>query len=418
MRVGAAVVAVSVPVGTAMAGYAARPGPSTGVHDPMTVRALVLDSVGVVVIDCCALTEQTCAEIRTASPLTDVFVAATHTHSGPCLTPGRVGGADARVLADVAVAANHALGRAQTTAVPCRVVYGEATGLGVAQNRRHLDREIDPPLQVIGFEAVAESRLVAVLASYPCHPVVLDAANQLISADYPGVLRRTVEAAFPGATCLFATGCAGDVNDGHPAEASYTSIASTTRTFAAVDRIGRHLGHAAVSALDTAAQVAGPDSVCTTLVAPVTLDLATLDPAEVAADRENWRATAARLGTEEGAVYDVWAQWADEWLSEDALHRPSTWSSRVGVIGLGGLWVVTLPCEPFLGVAEAIQARLGDAIVLGYTDGVVGYLPTWDEYPHGGYEVVDSHRYYGMPAPFAQGSAERLVDAVTRLARP
>ncbi len=408
--VGAAVVAVEVPVGTPMAGYAARPGPSTGVHDPLTVRALVVDGVGFVAVDCVALTETTCAEIRSASPLREVFVAATHTHAGPCLTPGRVGGADEAVLADVVAAAGRALATATAAAVPCLVTYGEATGLGVARNRRHLDREIDPPLQVVGF--VGDAGLVAALASYPCHPVVLDASNRLISADYPGVLRATVEAAHPGAVCLFATGCAGDVNDGHPAEASYTSKASDSRTFAAVERIGARLGDAAVRAL-AAATPLDPDAVAVATT-PITLDLDMLDPAQVAEDCDGWRATAGSVDPAQRAVYDIWADWADDWLA--ATDHETVWNSRVGVVTIGDLRLVTLPCEPFLGIADGIRRRLGRAVVVGYTDGVAGYVPTADEYQYGGYEVVDSHRYYGMPAPFARGSAERLVEAAVGVA--
>src|SRR6266508_3884810 len=44
LRVGMASVDITPPVGTPLGGYAARRGaPSTGVHDPITARALVLD---------------------------------------------------------------------------------------------------------------------------------------------------------------------------------------------------------------------------------------------------------------------------------------------------------------------------------------------------------------------------------------
>jgi hypothetical protein len=83
---------------------------------------------------------------------------------------------------------------------------------------------------------------------------------------------------------------------------------------------------------------------------------------------------------------------------------------------MGGLRIATLPGEPFLAVADRVRSGLGEhALVLGYCDGVSGYLPTSDEYEHGGYEVCDAHRYYGMPGPYAQGSAERLADAVISL---
>jgi hypothetical protein len=54
-------------------------------------------------------------------------------------------------------------------------------------------------------------------------------------------------------------------------------------------------------------------------------------------------------------------------------------------------------------------------MVTGYTNGCPGYLPAKDEYKFGGYEVLDAHRYYGMPAPFAAGSAEQLVQAAVDL---
>jgi hypothetical protein len=57
-------------------------------------------------------------------------------------------------------------------------------------------------------------------------------------------------------------------------------------------------------------------------------------------------------------------------------------------------------------------------MVAGYTNGCPGYLPTESEYPLGGYEVSDAHRYYGAAGPFRPGSAEDLVAAIARLSRP
>jgi hypothetical protein len=86
------------------------------------------------------------------------------------------------------------------------------------------------------------------------------------------------------------------------------------------------------------------------------------------------------------------------------------WHGFVSLLDLGGVAVVTLPGEPFLAVAEAVKAAAErPVLVLGYADGVPGYLPTAEEYPYGGYEVVDAHRYYGMRAAFAPGAAERIT---------
>src|SRR5487761_2390541 len=234
---GAATVVVDVPVGTPMTGYAARLSPSTGVHDPMTVRALVIDDVGIV--DCCALRKTTCGELRATRPagIVDVVIAATHTHAGPCITPGGLGAFAPDVLHAVEKAFVEALTAARHRRTPVTVQYGERRAVGVGRNRRHDDVEIDPPVQVVAFEGAQGT--VATLVTYPMHPVVLSAANTLISADYIGPLRDLVEAARPGSLCVFAQGCAGDVNDDrHSPEGDFSATPTPGRDFATATTTG------------------------------------------------------------------------------------------------------------------------------------------------------------------------------------
>ena len=410
---GAATVSVDVPVGTPMTGYAARLSPSTGVHDPLTVRALVIDDIGIVVVDCCALRKTTCGELRATRPagLIDVVIAATHTHSGPCITPGGLGAFSPAVLHAVEKAFVEALTTARHRRQPVTVRYGERRAVGVGRNRRHDDVEIDPPVQVVAFEGAHGT--VATLVTYPMHPVVLSAANTLISADYVGPLRDTVEAALPGSICLFVQGCAGDVNDDrHSAEGDFSAALTPGRDFAAAAEKGTIVATAALDALSTSTIASPARTTMSTTTVP--LDVTALDPEQVAADREEWAQLAASLPAERSALYEAWVSWADHWLE----HRPepSHWLGRVGLITAGSIRIATLPGEPFLAVADQVRSGLGEhAIVLGYCDGVSGYLPTADEYAFGGYEVCDAHRYYGMPGPYAQGSAERLVAAVVSL---
>ena len=94
------------------------------------------------------------------------------------------------------------------------------------------------------------------------------------------------------------------------------------------------------------------------------------------------------------------------------------WTGRVSAFRIGGLTIVCLPGEPFLRSAEAIAAQVaGNCIVLGYSDDCPGYFPTVEEYAHGGYEVDDAHRYYGMPGPFRSGAAEHLVEGAVEACR-
>ena len=408
-----------------MAGYAAREGASTGVHDPLTVRALVLDEFALVVADVCAVHERTAAEIRrlTTGLVADVVVLATHTHSGPCLTFGRLGPHAAAVHGELVREAVAAVEEACHDRVECSLEYGAARGSGVAKNRRHPDRPIDPPIEALRLRSGGVP--VATLVTYPCHPVVLDGANRLVSGDYPSYVRDAVEA--DGGVAVWATGCAGDVNTGHSAEASFRADATGRRTFGEAQRVG---------ALVTDTLRQGEFTTVSTRPAAfaraeVVLPLAPLDREQTARDRESWAEAAASSPPSLAALYGAWVAWADQISAQDGpggrgdgLPRADPqgsmeedgWHGFVSVLDLGGVAIVMLPGEPFLAVADAIKASAAKPVlVLGYADGVPGYLPTADEYPYGGYEVVDAHRYYGMRAGFAAGAAEHVTDVAVGL---
>lgn len=402
ITVGVAVREVDVPAGTPMGGFAGRLSPSTGVHDPTTVRALVLGGIGVVSVDACVLHEDTCAAIEAASGLAAVTVSALHTHSGPSIGCGRAGRHAVAVHDAVVAAAVAALAEAGAAARPAAVAWAAVRGTGVAKDRRHPDRSIDPPLTALRFTDAAGA-VVATLASYPCHPVVLDATNTLITADYAHPLRAGVEAD-TGAPCVFLTGAAGDVNTGHAATASFSSQQASGRTFERAAELGGRLASALASATWEPLEVAGARFAST----PIELGYEELDPAAVAARRDGWLAEREAADAGQRAVLDIWIDWAGAWRPQD---QAQPWRGRVGVIDLGAAAIVTLPGEPFLAVAQDLEAVRPRVMVAGYTDGVAGYLPIAQAYPEGGYEVDDACMYYAMPGPFRRGSAEQLIRA-------
>lgn len=367
--VGAHVADVTPPVGLAMSGFLARTSPATGTHDPLTVRAVTVGSTAVVTVDACGLHEDTCARVRErllgASDLTAVVVTATHTHGGPAVVPGRLGGpVDSGYLRRVEQACVEAVLRARTTARPATPWFGSGADPDVTRNRRRPDGPVDTSLPVLSYLDAA-GRVIAVITSYACHPVVLGADNTLWTADYPGVVRREIEAARPGAVALFLTGCCGDANTGHPASASTLTV-SDSRTFGACEKAGRRIAQAVLDA--TATPMAGP--------------------------------TEARSG-------------------EVVLDRRDggSWRGRVSVLTWSGVRLVALPGEPFAATALALRRSLpGPLLTVGYADGCPGYFPTREEFAYGGYEVEEAYRYYGMPAAFAPGGAERLRDEALHLA--
>ena len=407
MRAGIAVRDLTPPLGGAMSGFVARTSPATGVHDPLLVHALVVEDTALVTVDVVGLHEDDCARIRQrcALPADRVVVHATHTHGGPASMRGRLGGpVDEAWLDRLIATCIEAVDAALAGAEPVEVRAGYGADPGVARNRRRPDGPVDPALPVAHLRR-PDGSLLAGVVSYACHPVVLGADNTLLTADHPGVVRRILADRL-GGPILFVTGCAGDANTGHAAAASVSTAAAAARTFAECERVGGLVASAALAATPTA----GSTHV-TAARREVVLDV-DVDRGDV----EAWEAETTRAGPARAALLQCWANWGRRQLA--APDRPAPWTGSVTALRWGPAVIVALPGEPFAAAAHAIRAHAdpGDTVlVAGYSDGCPGYLPPAEEYAHGGYEVEEAHRYYGLPGPFARGAAERLVQAARAL---
>ncbi len=410
LAAGAGVAAVAVPVGTPLSGYAAREGGATGTHDPCTARALAVGDTCWVAVDVCGLDRATCAAVaeRVGLPDGHLVVTATHTHSGPACTPGRLGGDDPVVRARVVDAAVAAARQALATRRPVRLRWSSVRDAGVAVDRRAPSRPVDPPVDLLRLVG-EDGAVVGWLVSYPCHPVVLGADNRLVSADYGWALRAELEDRAPGSVAVFLPGTCGDLNNGHAAEASYTAAPLAGRTFDEAERIGRHLARIVLAGPTTELDTAGFVEV---RQATVELALAPLDEEPPTTLADHWTTELAEAEPGRAALLRAWVDWARQRSAAD----PAAYAARVTAVRWGALWLVGLPGEPFLSFAERLRPRVeGPVIVTGYTGDCPGYLPDAEAYAHGGYEVTDAHRYYGMPAPFARGSAERLLEVAVGL---
>ncbi len=411
MRAGAAVIDIMPGPGLAMSGFVARTEPAVGTHDPLTVRAIVVEETALVVCDVLGVHEEMSARIRArcVMPAGNVIVAALHTHGAPVSMPGR-GGRDAspaflKQLEDACVSA---IAMARERARPCRLLMGTGRPPAIARNRRHEGGIVDDSLPVAKIVA-EDGTVVSVLVSYACHPVVLGADNRLYTADFPHYVRLGLEEGNPGSIALFMTGAAGDANSGHSARASVSLAANSRRSFPEAERIGRHIAACATEAVlrDAGQSV----SVRNELVTLGFLRRETDPPKSLAA---KWKAGLKSAEPAEAALLAEWIFWAET----VAPKTPEPWNARVSVLNWGELRVTALPGEIFAETAHAIRAlsppRL-PSFVLGYADGNPGYIPPEAEFAHGGYEVDEAHRYYGVPATFAPDSIPRLLSAVERL---
>ena len=327
-RAGAAIVDITPPAGLAMSGFAARTDPAIGAHDRLTARALAVDDTAIVVADVLGLHEEMSRRIRARCVLSAdrVIVAALHNHGGPASMPGRAGGGtDAAYLQRLEDACVEALDRAAAARQPAEINVGMGADPDVARNRRHPGGIVDRALPVLRIRGV-DGTMIAIVTSYACHPVVLGADNRLWTADYPHFVRAGLEARYPGAVALFLTGCTGDANTGHSAQASVSLATSDARSFANAERLGRRIAEAALAAPETPVG-AGVDAGN----AQVALGFERLEKAPLPALALQWEAERLTADPVRKVLLDHWIKWAR--TADGMLMTP--WPARGDGAALG-----------------------------------------------------------------------------------
>ena len=410
IRAGAACFDITPPPGVQFSGFAARSLPATGAHDRLTARAIVVDDTAILVADVIGINAATSARIRKrcALPEDNVVIAALHTHGGPASMPGRLGfAADPSYLERLEDACIAAVNKAAANRRPATLKIGAGTDPEIARNRRHSGGVVDNALPVLQI-ADAGGNMIAIMTAYACHPVVLAANNLRWTADYPHFVRQRLETAYPGAMALFITGCAGDANTGHSAQASVSLAAKADRSFEAAKHIGHHIADCVLAA--EIRQINGP---VTAANATVQLGFSRRETeSDVLASR--WQ---AELKTAEAARQPLLRHWIN-WAQTISAPNPPAISARVTRLAWAGMPIIALPGEVFAETALSIRAALPKgtpAFVLCFAEDNPGYIPPKGEYEFGGYEIDEAHRYYGQPATFAPGSAEKLADAALAL---
>lgn len=476
LMVGAAAAPITPGPGMEMSGFAARTQPASGVLDELWARAVSFsvsagggardgaggassrDRVALVSLDLLGVDAELVAAIRreaveraAAADLAGglaperIIVSATHTHAGPAvLSAAFLGSVDRDYLARVASVAAAAIVEAAKGEASARPGVGAVCCAGVGSNRREHDGPVDRRLLALRADSVADGRTIAVVVNYACHAVALGPQNTCFSSDYVHFVRLAVERAFPGSVALFANGASGNVNTGHTAQASIAG-GSAGRTYADAEHAGAKVGQAAVAAA-TAAAAAPPAAAPATAVgevapsgaeAPV-LPLVSAQmhlPLQPAAPADAYLAEAARFdgfavaatGANPGlaAADRIRARWARQMAAVSAAALPGLpthiWA-EVTAFRIGPALFVTFPGEAFVEFGILLRQRFAGTplFVLGYTGGAVGYVPTPEAMGRGGYEVDDSYRFYGLPAPYsaeaygiAYDTAVRVLEAVS-----
>jgi neutral ceramidase len=389
------------------------------------------------------------ASAATGIPVEHIRIGASHTHAGPSLSRGKGPvGADVTRYEQMmsshrAVVADKLVGavvEANSRLQPVHA-YG-MTGVGSININRRFRGEgnaDNPPAVGLNFKEFVDRELpviriddaagnpYAVLVNFQTHGTVLAYENEIVSPDWIGSMRNTVEASLKGSTCLFFQGAAG--NQG-PVE-GYSGDLELAH------RLGRILGHEAAALAfristvrrepkfegyveSTALQakqpyrVTGPHDATLKYVSKV-LSLPRRQYTKEDIDRM------ARLTADAERKMAALPAGAGAWDRSQAAARHRRWANllerykqpvnqqpvqlEVAVLRIGDMALVLTNGELFAEIGAAVKKASPFAVTLfcGYgshTGG--GYMPTTAEYAHGSYEVDGTS--------YGPGSAEKVIE--------
>ena len=387
-----------------MAGYGDRKGkPSTGVHDPLHAKVLLLRDgetvIALITSDLRSITKEFTSQILAKSVglgLTkeNLMVTASHTHCGPSMYPEQFwqfqfGAYDPSIVEAMSDAVAAALRQATAALEPVRIGFASAQLPEFTRNRRWgYDTEareaageepcLNPALWVMRMDAGAgECR--GVLVHYATHPTILGADNFLLSAEWPGVAQREVEAAFPGSVAMYMNGAEGD---------QAPAGATGDDGFARAEDFGTRLAHEAIR---------------------LATSIETKSDAPIA-----YAYTEFPLG--EPVFSEAAQQGPYAFLLPSALEALPR-AAVVQQFRVGDAVFAALPGEPLCEVGLDVERRLTmlgvkHPVVVGLANDYIGYIVNAKEYAHGGYEV-DQRSYYGPS--LGERLAKATGDSASRL---
>ncbi len=447
---------ITPPIGIAHAGWGAQTHQrAAGVDLPLWATALALSdgdqTVVIVDVDLMYLFEQEAsAVINAIAELTDlprphIRLSYTHTHSGPINGSGwsswfkegaeMVGPYDAslpHICAGVAWAAVRNL-------KPVRLAAGSGSSAinvnrrfprpedGAVVVGRNWEGPVDHEVKVVRIDGLDGSPLAAIV-NYACHPITVGPDCDLITPDYPGVVKRVVEQA-TGATCLFLQGAAADIGP-------VRGVAGNgLREY---KRLGAILGHEASRTWWEAETQPRRERYAGTLESGAPLAIYADEPVDEPAgdgqlrvgtrvmrlplrsflDRDKLEASAEQHNARLNRLRDTGGSDA-EIRAETMLVKRA--SMRAGLardveghthrdVELQGfalgpeIALIAMPLEPFSCIGTNVKraSPFKHTLFSGYSNVGWAYVPTADQYPIGGYEVEVT--------PFAPEAAQQIVD--------
>ncbi len=443
LKVGFAAVNANPPLGISVAGYY-KPRYAKGYLDDIMVKTLVLVSgdkkIALISVDVCGIKAELSRpwferiEAVTGIPVDNIFLSATHTHTGPQIHPTGIEEDDKVITAYAFFLGERVVNSVQLALndiKPAKMGYicGWAPER-VAYIRRYMmkdgttmtcppvdDPNIDHPLgtldqrvNVLRFDR--EGGETVVLVNYGLHA---DTTNgELISSDFPHWMAKTLDKALDGVKTIFFNGAEGDVGSTnvHPAGGDMNdteiSFDNEMKSPGMARFVGRALAGTVLQVYDKVCYVDVDDIDIRKKTVVVPSNMPTAEELPLAKQYWQWH----QEGRDDLIPYEAMELTT---VVTEAMrmvmheHGPETYDVNLTAVKIGPVAMLGMPGEPFTDIGVEIKKAEGWDLLLPVclTNGSIRYFPMQSAFDEGGYEARSCF--------FKAGVAERIIAGALEL---
>ncbi len=419
-----------------------------GFIDDLTASAISFSKCGnnflIVSVDNCSisaeLTKRCAAAIEKASgiPKENVFLSATHTHTGPFSSPTTAFKVDEGEInkyvdflvdriADLAKLAKADMKPARmgyaTGHAPDRISYIRRYKMkdGTTQtcppindpNIDHPIGELDRRVHILRFDREGGNSVV--ILNYGIHTDTI--GGELISSDFCGWMKRTVKAALDGVETMFIPGIQGDVGSTNvhplPGDMNDTEISfdNEMKSPGMARFIGRALAGTILQVYDKVAYVDVNDIRLISRDLAVEANIPTKEELTLAKKYKELH-DAGRDDLIPFEAMELSTVVAEALRMVRLENAPSHFHLEILGLRLGPVAMIGIPGQPFTPVGVAIKDTPGWDMIMpsSMTNGNDGYFPMLDSYREGGYEARTSSYKAGVSEAIIEYSKNILKE--------
>lgn len=357
--------------------------------------------IALISVDLVGLRKEEVKKIRnkvnfyTGIPEDYIMVACTNTHSGPATIPLRLcGEMDPEYMEKLPELV--AKSAKSIKIYPTDILANTGILEGVSYNREN---------HVLDNELFAIFSKPFTIARFSCKPCVLERRNKKFSRDYPGVVSDYLEQIGGFGEFLFLNGVAGDAAPiidkerkgpkhipGTPYPIGYDELRGEDYV-----KIGRKIAELKKNASPT-----GPGISVSSRIIVLRFDMKAIESGNYKID--------PKRESSESIFYQSWKKDLDEfWESKKSI--PPGVPAEIQAIRLGDYVLVVIPGEVMAETGLQIKQKYPNAIVVGFANDQIGYIPTREKIEKNTYTAVHGPRLFHI-WPLAPEVGDILLEGV------